>query len=415
MITHRRLWRTFLWLGCTGFGGGLAALAQIHSVVVQKRNWLSEAEYWEAAAIGQGLPGSPSANAIAYIGLRLRGFTGALVSYFAFILPSFLLMLLFAFGYRALQQLPNTDRVFAGLNAAVVGLVFSVCVKLGRRALNEKWHWGVAVLACAALLFRSVSVVDAVLFAGLLGIFIDSARRYGSPSATASAAPERPPRQLDLSNSPDLPVPDEIKESDEGRDRVKLLQVAPLLFVSIGTLPILIQLALLFLRVGAVTFGGGFVMIPLIEQEVVYTNGWLNHQQFADGMALGQIMPGPVIITAAFVGYYVAGIAGAIVATICAFLPSFLMVAVAGNYLQRLRSTPQLAAFLQGVLPAVVGMIAVAIVTLARSGIHSWAGALIAAASAAVLMRWRISPILVLLAAALLGLALQFFFPNALR
>src|SRR5437016_528389 len=116
MITRSRLWWTFFWLGCTGFGGGLAVLAQIHTIVVARQRWMSESEFWEAAALGQSLPGSAAANAIGFIGLRLQGVIGAAIAFSAFILPSFLMMVALTIGYRALHQVPNTARVFLGLN-----------------------------------------------------------------------------------------------------------------------------------------------------------------------------------------------------------------------------------------------------------------------------------------------------------
>jgi chromate transporter len=417
MVTLSQLWWTFLWLGCTGFGGGVAVLAQIHSTVVVNRGWLTESEFWEAAAFGQSLPGSPSANAIGYIGLRLQGVPGALLAFSSFILPSFFLMLAFAMGYRQLQKVPDTARIFFGLNAAVVGLIFAVSVKLGRRALTEYWHWLIAALSCISLLWRFATVVEVVLVTGIIGIFINFLRRRkAAPPAPVQKAKEQP---RDLSHSPDLPLSREDAESrsesvSETEDQTRLFSLSPILLLASGMalFPLLVQLASVFLRVGAVAFGGGFAMIPLIEEEVVNRAAWLGHREFVDGMALGQITPGPVLITATFVGYYVAGVAGAIIATISVFLPSFILVLIAGKYLTRMRTNPQVAAFLQGVLPAVVGMMAVALVSLAKSGIHSMAGALLAGACAAILLVWRISPALVMLGAAIFGLFLQYLFPS---
>jgi chromate transporter len=414
MVTKSQLWWTFFWLGCTGFGGGVAVLAQIHTIVVTRRGWLTEAEFWEAAAFGQSLPGSPAANSIGYIGLKLQGTIGALLAFSAFILPSFLLMVAFAAGYRKLQSVPNTEKIFFGLNAAVVGLILVVSIKLGRRALTRYRNWLIAVLACVALLWGFATVAEVIITSGIIGIFLDSLNR-DRKAALSKIVKEPLVSKRDLSHSPDLPLDGSSTESrTEDKEGPELFALSPLLLFflsSMAVFPLLIQLAYVFLRVGFISFGGGFAMIPLIEQEVVNNAQWLGHREFVDGMALGQITPGPVLITATFVGYYVGGIAGAIIATVAVFLPSFILLTIAGRYLERMRTNWQVASFLEGVLPAVVGMVVVAFISLARTGIQSIVGLALAAACSLVLLRWRISPALVLLGAAAVGFILQYLFP----
>lgn len=167
----------------------------------------------------------------------------------------------------------------------------------------------------------------------------------------------------------------------------------------LAKLGLLIALSTIFLRMGAVTFGGGFVMIPLIESEVVESRHWLSHQEFADATALGQITPGPVLITATFIGYRVAGTLGALVATICIFLPSFLMTMAAGASLRRFRTNEIVQSFLRGVTPAVVGLLVAAAISIGRAGIHSWIGLSIAVAAGFVLVRFRLNAFWVILGA----------------
>jgi chromate transporter len=162
---------------------------------------------------------------------------------------------------------------------------------------------------------------------------------------------------------------------------------------------VLVMLATVFVRVGAVTFGGGFVMIPLIEQSVVDTHHWLSRQEFADATALGQITPGPVLITATFVGYRVAGILGSLVATIAVFAPSFCMTVAAGSSLRRFQANFQVQAFLRGVTPAVVALLVAAAWGIGEAGIHSWIGVAIAAVCAAVLLRFDLNAALVIFGA----------------
>ena len=171
---------------------------------------------------------------------------------------------------------------------------------------------------------------------------------------------------------------------------------------------LLLTLASIFLRIGTVTFGGGFVMVPLIESEVVNGHGWLSHREFVEAFALGQITPGPVLITATFIGYRVAGTLGALVATVSIFLPSLVLTVAAGSSLRRFRANRQVQAFLRGVTPAVVGLLVAAAWSIGRSGIHTWVGLAVAAAAALVLLRYRVNPFFVMLGAAVLRFALSY-------
>jgi chromate transporter len=178
----------------------------------------------------------------------------------------------------------------------------------------------------------------------------------------------------------------------------------------LAKLSLLVALSAIFLRIGAVTFGGGFVMVPLIKAEVVDNHHWLTSQEFADATALGQMTPGPVLITATFIGYRVAGTLGALVATVSVFLPAFLMTLAAGSSLRRFRANRQVQAFLRGVTPAVVGLLVAAALSIARAGIHTWMGVTLAILAALVLLRFRPNAIWVLFGAGGLRLLLGFFF-----
>ncbi|MFY9223456.1 MAG: chromate efflux transporter [Blastocatellia bacterium] len=394
VVSRTKLWWTFLWLGCIGFGGGIAVLAQIYVLIVQKRGWLKEAEYWEAAAFGQSLPGSYAVNAVSYIGLRLQGTMGAIIAVVAFLLPSFFMMIGLTLLYRELQsrQILNLTTLFMSMNAAVVGIVLAVSIKLGRNGVKNYTQAIMAIAACLALLLKILNVVEVILAAGIIGIFLNSLKHSNDPQSDASAK-----SKTDTSSITST------------RPEKRLLLIPLLLLLTPISLPLLGKLTFLFLRIGAVTFGGGFVMIPLIEQEVVKNAHWLTHQQFVDGMALGQMTPGPVLITATFVGYYVAGFSGAIVSTIAVFLPSLLITIIIGHPLERFRTNPQVQAFLQAVTPTVVGMMGAAFVNITQAGVTSKIGILIAATGCLVLLKWRVSPALVMLGAIILGISLRYF------
>lgn len=415
---------SFLYIGLTGFGGGLAVMAQIRMLAVRKRRWFTEHEFAEAFALAQSLPGTNAGNAVTYIGWRLRGPGGAAVAMAGFILPSMLMMIMLAIGYRHLRQLPNMDRLFHGLNAAVVALIIVTAWRVGRNTLTKPWQWYVAVSSCLAVAIFGATIIEVTLAAGLVGIYIDSfaerrwqrwrrirrlaarrrerlaeleAKNFVGGYLTRAIAEERV-RLAAHKDEEEAGEPDDKQTSSNSTSlhSVALLLAAMPVLAKAG---LLITLSMIFLRIGAVTFGGGFVMVPLIEAEVVNTHGWLTHQEFADATALGQLTPGPVLITATFIGYRVAGTLGALFATISVFLPAFIMTIIAGSYLRRFRANRQVQAFLRGVTPAVVGLLAAASWSIGRAGLHSWPGILIMIACAAVLLRFRPNPFWVMMGA----------------
>jgi len=453
------LFLSFLKIGTVGFGGGLAVIAQVRTLAVKQRRWLTEQEFASGFALAQTLPGTAAGNIATYVGLRIRGWRGACVSIAGFILPSMLMMIVLAILYRHLRYLPDTDRLFSGLNAAVVALIIVTAWRMGRNTLGKPWQWFLAVFACIVVAFFSATVIEVVLTAGLIGIFIDSfaekqLRKLGQLHGVASrrkrisarvtlqrrrrrirethfvggyltrAMAEERVRQAallaeteiveDQAQTPESTVTDENLDPKHETPKPSGKKLGSLALFGVS-MPILAKFALLltlstlFLRIGTITFGGGFVMIPLIETEVVDSHHWLTHQEFVDATALGQITPGPVLITATFIGYRVAGTLGALVATISIFLPSFLMTVVAGSSLARFHTNKIVQSFLKGVTPAVVGLLVAAGISIGRAGIHSWVGLLIAVIAGAVLIRYRPNAIWVILGAGLVRFVLGFF------
>ena len=439
------LFLSLLKIGTVGFGGGFAVISQIRSLVVHQRRWLTEEDFAGGFALAQSLPGTAAGNMATYVGLRLRGWRGAAVAITGFILPSMLMMIVLAILYRHLRYLPDTDRLFRGLNAAVVALVIVTAWRIGRNTLYKPWQWLLAVVSCLVVAFFSATVIEVVMAAGLVGIFIDSfaekqLKKLGQLRGVASrrkrisarltlqrrrrrlrnthfvggyltrAMAEERVRQAELNAARKK----ELQRNRTKKDETTKLSSLVLLGASMPIftkVALLLLLSTIFLRMGAITFGGGFVMIPLIEAEVVDSHHWLTHQEFVDAAALGQITPGPVLIMATFIGYRVAGTLGAIVATISIFLPSFLMTVVAGSSLARFQNNKIVQSFLKGVTPAVVGLLVAAGISIGRAGIHTWAGLLIAIAAGFVLVRYRPNAIWVILGAGLLRILIGFFLP----
>jgi len=386
----------------------------IRNVTVRKRHWLTDSEFVEAVALAQSLPGTSAGNSVTYIGVRLRGWRGAAAAMSGFILPSTLMMVVLAIMYKHVHDLSGTQQFFHGLNGAVVALILVTAWRMGKNILTHRWQWLLAVLAFLAVALLEATVLEVVFAAGLIGIYIDSfgEKQLQSWRNLRSIVARRRARirtRMARRRRTLRKSGDEVEEEREESLTFRSLAFFALAMPIAAKLGLLLTLAAIFLRMGSVTFGGGLVMIPLIESEVVNTHHWLTHQEFADATALGQITPGPVLITATFVGYRVAGTLGALVATISVFLPAFLMTIAAASSLRRFRDNEQVQAFLRGIAPAVVGLLVAAALSIGRSGIHSWVGISIMLLAMFTLIRFRPNPFWVIFGAGLLRFVVGLF------
>jgi chromate transporter len=363
--------RAFLYVGFIGFGGGLAILAHLQRLVVEKRKWLSDRDFIEGVSVIQALPGVIAANITCYIGFKLGRWKGAAAAVSAMILPAFLSMLLLSEFYLEYEEVPSMERIFRGMTPAIAAFILAAAYKMGRTVVRSFWDLPVIFFAIWALSIMKLGVVRTVLIAGGLGL-LAAAWKEWAPSRQKCFTP--------------------------GLGLLAAGLLAERLFsLDLG------RLIYLFLRIGAFTFGGGYVMIPFLEAEVIHHYAWLTHREFVDSVALGQITPGPVIITATFVGYKVMGLVGACLATVAVFFPSFLITSTVCHYYQRFKSNVLLQAFLRGVAPAAVGMLASAAWTISQVSISNGFGALIALATLVVSLRFKVSPLLIIVVAASLG------------
>jgi len=295
--------------------------------------------------------------------------------------------------------------------------------RMGKNILTERWQWLLAAVAFLAVAILNATVLEVVFAAGLIGIYVDSiaekqlrqlrdlrtiVARRRTRIRTRLAKQRRTRKQSLFRSYLSRRSNGQTSQDEEHEESTTLKSVAlfALAMPLIAKLGLLLTLSAIFLRIGTVTFGGGLVMAPLIESEVVDTHHWLTHQEFADAFALGQITPGPVLITATFVGYRVAGTLGALVATISIFLPAFLLTIAAASSLRRFRNNEQVQSFLRGVSPAVVGLLVAAALSMGRAGIHSWVGISIMLLAIFTLVRYRPNPFWVLFGAGMLRFAL---------
>ena len=411
------LFLSFLKIGIVGFGGGVAVLAMIRSLTVRKRGWLTDSEFAEAVALAQSLPGTSAGNSVSYIGLRLRGWRGAVVAMSGFILPSTIMMIALAILYKHLHSLAGSEQFFHGLNGAVVALILVTAWRMGKNILTRRWQWVLAVLAFLAVAVLDATVLEVVFASGLIGIYIDAfgERQLSRWRALRTIVARRRTRirtrlvrqrRTRFDTRPPEAFEEEPEEDREVSTTFRSIGLFAVAMPVLAKLSLLITLAAIFLRIGSVTFGGGLVMVPLIESEVVNTHHWLTHQEFADAFALGQITPGPVLITATFVGYRVAGTLGALIATVSIFLPAFLITLAAGSSLRRFRNNKQVQSFLQGVAPAVVGLLVAAGLSIGRAGIHTWIGLTIMLLAFFTLIRYRPNPFWVIFGAGVLRLVI---------
>jgi chromate transporter len=325
------LFLLFLRLGATAFGGP-AMVAHISEVVVKRKKWMDPPTFKGGVVLAQSIPGATMMQVVAYVGLHMRGMAGALVSYIAFGLPAFLLMLAFSAIYAAYGSVPKVTSVFSGLQVIVVAIIANATYTFGRSSLKHYMH--ILLAAASALAFwLGVSPFYVILGAVLAGMLLLREKQETQP---AKAQKER------ISAVPVLSL-------------IATLALCLLFLYFIR--PDLFSLVLLMMKVDLFAFGGGFASLPLMLQEVVHVRGWMDARTFMDGIALGQVTPGPIVITAAFVGYLSHRLLGAIIATVAIFAPSFILLILTAPFFNRLKGSPAFINATHGVLASFVGLL----------------------------------------------------------
>lgn len=322
---------SFLRLGITAFGGP-AMVGHIKEMAVIRNKWLAEETFKDGVVICQSVPGATAMQVAAYVGLRAGGVRGAIASYIGFGLPAFLLMLTLAVFYSGSREMPLVVSLFRGLQVMVVAIVANATFLFGRDIGKKPLN---LVLAAAALFGLSVSPFAVIIGAAIAGglMFMDPA-----------TAPPFDKKEGDARHVP-RPI------------------VIFMILVCAGMIGLyfadrnLFQLAALMLRIDLFAFGGGFASLPLMFHEVVNAMGWMDGKTFMDGIALGQVTPGPIIITATFVGYLVRGILGALVATIAIFTPSFIVLVSVTPFFDRLKGSRYFSGATRGILASFVGLL----------------------------------------------------------
>ncbi|HNS14793.1 MAG TPA: chromate efflux transporter [Syntrophorhabdaceae bacterium] len=326
------LFLAFLRLGLTAFGGP-TMVAYIGELSVKKKKWLDPETFKNGVALCQSIPGATAIQVAAYVGLKVRGISGAAATYIGFSLPAFLFMLVLSWSYMRLGNLPWVISLFSGLQVIVVAMVANAAYTFGRGAMKYYLDAVIALLSAAAFWY-GISPFIVILCAALFGMIAFRTIRSGSPH-----------------------------DIDAAHKRFIKQFFVPILIIAVFMILIFtanrgwFTLALLMMKVDLFAFGGGFASIPLMLQEVVNVRGWMDSKTFMDGIALGQVTPGPIVITATFVGFLTNGLAGAIIATIAMLSPSFVLLILGEHIFSRLRRSTLFNRATKGILASFVGLL----------------------------------------------------------
>jgi len=382
-VSIRDLVRYFLRLGLLGFGGPVALVGQMERELVGEKKWLTKEEMREGIAVCQSLPGPLAIQVGIWVSYIRGGFWGAWAGGWAFILPNFILVAALGALYVYYGGLSPVKAIFYGVSPAVIALILHSCYRLTKLGMKDWLEWALAAAAFVITVAAQAEVALVFIGCGVVGLLY-----YGSLFRGRASAPTT---RVFLFGVP--------------------LAVAGAAPSSVVTL--LGQLLAFFLKAGSLTFGSGLVIVPFLEKGLVQQMRWLNERDFLVAVAIGMISPGPVVITATFVGYLVAarlggslldGFWGSLVSTIGIFLPSFLLILIVAPILVRYRANPNIQGFIKGAYAAAIGTILGACVLLGKIAIGDWLTALVAGGSLIVLFRWKVSNPLLVAATAIIGL-----------
>ena len=378
---NKSLWeiaRTFLKLGALSYGGP-AIMGIMQAELQEKRQWLSKERFLEGLALVNMLPGPVATQLGIFIGHDRAGWRGGVIAGLCFMLPAFLILLALTLAYSAYGSVGVARDAFYGIGPIVLAIFAVAVYRLGRNALKGTGQIVIALVAALLVAVTPLGIGTVLMLAACAGVALYQSRQRGLAAATTVCA---------LVGAMYLIGP----------------TVAPAADITPAQ-PTLLQLAIFFIKTGALTFGGGITVLAFVQQQVVDQLQWLTPREFLDGLALGQLTPGPILMVAAYVGYKTAGIAGAMVSAFAIFLPAFVLMLSLMPVLARFKHVLWVKAAMRGTSAAVIGCLAV---TLARLLPHAAPDAfalILFCAGVTVLLAWRLGPLQLVLAGGALGLA----------
>ncbi len=366
----RELALLFLKLGTIGFGGPAAHIAMMEDEVVSRRRWMTREHFLDLVGATNLIPGPNSTEMAIHVGYQRAGWAGLVTAGACFILPAVLLTGLLAWAYKVYGTVPEVMPFIYGIKPAVIAVILSALWKLGKKAVKG-WRYAAIGIAVALLVFGGLNEVLAILLGGLLGGAWIRLQPNPSPPGNAKVGAGL------------AVIPAAQTEAAAGSATLVAGAAAGAGAVSLS------QLGLTFLKIGFVLFGSGYVLIAFMEGELVGELGWLTQQQLIDAIAIGQFTPGPVLSTATFVGYLIADLPGALIATLGIFLPSFIFVAILNPLVPRMRRSRLLSSFLDAVNVSAMGLMLAVTLTLGSNVLVEWPAVLIAALASFVVFYWR--------------------------
>lgn len=370
----KKIFKYFLYLGFAGFGGPLAVIEMMRKDVVVKKKWIEPEEFESILGYAQIAPGPYAYQVAMYIGFRKSGYAGAVLAGFLLVLPSFLIVLIFSIFYSYYKDITYVKYALYGLSPVIAALIFQSGFSLGKSIFKKDiflyfLFFGSIMLT---ILFR-IHIIYIIIASALLALiyysFINKNRIFSIAAILF------------------LPI---------------LLQIKTEISISLQ------QIGLLFLKVGALTYGSGFVIVGVLRQEVVERLNWLTGQEFIDGLAFGQITPGPVVITSTFIGYLTSGFSGAVVATFCIFLPSTLIVLAIVKHIDKIKNNFYVKSLIKGANAAAIGAILATAYFISRDAIMDVYTLLFFLSGLSLLLWTEIKPIFLLGAFAGLGILVRF-------
>lgn len=365
--------KLFLKLGIIGFGGPAAHIALMREEVVTRRQWMSAQHFLDLVGATNLIPGPNSTEMAMHIGRERAGAKGLMVAGICFILPAVIITGLFAWLYKQYGQLPNVRPFIYGIKPAIIAVILSAVFPLAKQSLKSI-TLGILGLIALVLSFININEIYVIFGVGLISLLLVTYKRHYNDGANGIF-----PFLLQINNT-------------------------ALLLDSASNL----KLFFVFLKIGAILYGSGYVLFAYIESEMV-SKGILTHQQLTDAIAVGQFTPGPVFSSVTFIGYQINGTAGAIISTIAIFLPSFLFVALLNPLVKKMRNSPAFSAFLDGVNIASVAVIIAVCYVLAKDAVTDWRSVLIGVASLLLLFTKKINSAFIILGAAVAGFLLSRF------
>jgi chromate transporter len=369
---------TFLKLGALSYGGP-AIMGIMQSEIQEKRRWMSRERFLEGLALVNMLPGPAATQLGIFIGYDRAGWRGGVLAGLCFMLPAFLILMSLTLLYSAYGTVGLVRDAFYGIGPVVLGIFIVAVWRLGKAGLKSTSQIAIAFASAALVAFAPIGVATSLLLAGCAGVALYHSRIWGLAVASAVLALAAAAHVIDLNG--------------------------PIVVMPHTAAPGLWELSLFFAKVGAFTFGGGITVLAFIQEQVVNQLHWLSAQEFLDGLALGQLTPGPIVMLAAYVGYKAAGLTGGLVSTCAIFLPAFVVMLSILPVLAKFKHVLWIKAAMKGIGPAVVGALSVALFKLVPHAAPDAFTAVLLVLTVAVTMLWRVGPLPLVIGGALSGLS----------